>query len=269
MIEISHVTHAFGRRRGVRGGGLTVLEDVTLSIPDGGFVAFLGPSGCGKTSLLRMLDGLLMPSSGTITVDGKRVTGPSADRAIVFQEFNLFPWRAAQRNIEFPLEVQGAGREAYRRKAGETLGLVGLDQFGGFYPHQLSGGMKQRIGIARALSVDPKYLLMDEPFGALDPLIREIMQIELMKLLEDARKTVVFVTHSVDEAVFLADQIVIFSARPGRVIATLDIDIARPRWSADETVKASPEFVAYRKEIWGLLKQEVRQAIREEAVQVN
>lgn len=267
MIEVSHVSHWFGRKRGVEGDGLKVLEDVSLSIPNGKFVALLGPSGCGKTSLLRMLDGLLMPLRGTITVDGARVTGPATDRAIVFQEFNLLPWRSAQRNIEFPLEVQGVKRSDYRQRALEMLKLVGLEQFGGFFPHQLSGGMKQRIGIARALSLDPAYLFMDEPFGALDPLVREVMQVELMKLIETSNKTVIFVTHSVDEAIFLADQIVIFSARPGRVIATIDVDIPRPRWNEDEAVKSSPRFVAYRTEIWHLLKREVHQALREETAQ--
>jgi NitT/TauT family transport system ATP-binding protein len=266
MIEVAHVTHVFGRRHNGARTGLKVLDDVSLTVPDNRFVALLGPSGCGKTSLLRMLDGLLLPTRGRITVDGERVTGPAARRAMVFQEFNLFPWRLAQRQIEFPLEVQGARRDAYRRRAAETLKLVGLDQFAGFFPHQMSGGMKQRVGIARALSLDPSYLFMDEPFGALDPLIREVMQIELLKLIEESHKSVVFVTHSVEEAIFLADQIIIFSARPGRVIATIDIDIPRPRWSRDEAVKSSPRFTAYRTQIWGLLKQEVQQALQQEAV---
>jgi NitT/TauT family transport system ATP-binding protein len=269
MIEVSHVSHWFGNGRGTQGQGLKVLDDITLSIPKGKFIALLGPSGCGKTSLLRMLGGLIKPSRGTISIDGSPVTGPASDRAIVFQEFNLLPWRSAQRNVEFPLEVQGMRRSEYRKRASEMMKLVGLDQFGAFYPHQLSGGMKQRIGIARALSVNPNYLFMDEPFGALDPLVREVMQIELMKLIEASEKTVIFVTHSVDEAIFLADQIIIFSARPGRVIATIDVDIARPRWTADETVKSSPRFVSYRGQIWGLLKHEVHQALQEETAQVG
>jgi peptide/nickel transport system ATP-binding protein len=224
MIEISHVTHAFGRRRGVRGGGLTVLEDVTLSIPDGGFVAFLGPSGCGKTSLLRMLDGLLMPSSGTITVDGKRVTGPSADRAIVFQEFNLFPWRAAQRNIEFPLEVQGAGREAYRRKAGETLGLVGLDQFGGFYPHQLSGGMKQRTVTIISTLLNPRLLVADEPTSALDVSSQKVL-IEMLQDMLDKRimAGVIFITHDLPVLRTVATHIAVMYQ--GRVVEKGPTDI--------------------------------------------
>ncbi|MGE0743647.1 MAG: ABC transporter ATP-binding protein [Rhodospirillales bacterium] len=262
MIEIQNVSHRFERRDGA---GLLVLDDVSLSIGDGKFVSFLGPSGCGKTTLLRICNGLVRPASGQILIDGKPVNGPARDRAMVFQEFNLMPWRTAQRNIELALEFQGKERGRRPAAARDALRLVGLGGFERYFPHQLSGGMKQRVGIARALCTNPDYLFMDEPFGALDPQIREIMQVELLKLLEAEKRSVVFVTHSVDEAIFLSDQIVMFSARPGRILATLDIELPKPRWSTDEEIKASAKFVAYRKEVWHLLKREVQQAMDEES----
>ena len=257
MIEVEHVSHQFG---GVNGTPLLVLDNVSLKIEDGAFVSFLGPSGCGKTTLLRVLDGLVRPGAGEVRIDGEPVVRPKKDRAMVFQEFNLMPWRTALKNIEFGLELQGVPGETRRRRAEETLRLVGLEAFSNYYPHQLSGGMKQRIGLARALATAPSYLFMDEPFGALDPQIRELLQIELLKLLEVDRKTVVFVTHSVEEAILLSDKIVMFSARPGRILTTIDVDLPRPRWRNDEEIKASDRFVRYRQEIWHLLKRELIQA---------
>jgi len=254
VIEVTSVSHAFERENE---GPLHVLDDVSCTIKTGTFVSLLGPSGCGKTTLLRILDGLVRPAVGEVRIDDEVVRRPAASRAMVFQEFNLLPWRTTQKNIEFALEVQGLSRAERRARAAKTLRLVGLDGFANYFPHQLSGGMKQRVGIARALGVAPKYLFMDEPFGALDPQIRELMQIELLKLLEVDRKTVVFVTHSVDEAIFLSDQIIMFSARPGRVITTIDIDLPRPRWSNDEEIKACDQFVKYRQQIWHLLKREL------------
>ncbi len=254
MIEISSVSHAFLREDDEP---LHVLDNVSFDIAGGTFVSFLGPSGCGKTTLLRILDGLIRPLKGSVTIDGNKVVRPVEGRAMVFQEFNLLPWRTTQKNVEFALEAHGVERSERRRRAAETLKMVGLDGFANYFPHQLSGGMKQRVGLARALSVEPSYLFMDEPFGALDPQIRELMQIELLKILELDKKTVVFVTHSVDEAIFLSDYIFVFSARPGQVITTMEIDLPRPRWANDEEVKASERFVKYRQEIWHLLKQQI------------
>jgi len=193
----------------------------------------------------------------------------------VFQEFNLLPWRSARRNVEMPLEVLGVAAARRREISARRLAQVGLEKFAGFYPHQLSGGMKQRVGLARALAIDPSYLFMDEPFGALDPQIREMMQIELMKLWDESRlpdqrgapqrKTVLFVTHSVDEAVFLSDRVIMLGTQPGRVIADLTIDLPRPRWADDEALKRSPAFIAYRNDIWHMLKQELHQSLAVEA----
>jgi len=176
----------------------------------------------------------------------------------VFQEFNLLPWRTTMRNVELGLELQGTPKAERSRIARENLRKVGLGGFEGYFPHQLSGGMKQRVGIARALSVSPDLLLMDEPFGALDPQIRELMQIEMLKLLETEARTVVFVTHSVDESIFLSDRIVIFSARPGRILAIIDVDLPKPRWRDEEKIKISPAFVRYRSHIWHMLKSELQ-----------
>ena len=217
-----------------------------------------GPSGCGKTTLLRIIDGLVRPTSGEIRIDGAEVHKPTMDRAMVFQEFNLLPWRTAIKNIEFALELHDVPSRERTARAEDALRRVGLEKFAKFYPHQLSGGMKQRIGLARALSTNPKYLLMDEPFGALDPLVRELLQIDLLRLLEEQARTIVFVTHSVDEAVFLSDRIVVFRAHPGEILSTIDIDLPKHRWSNDEEIKASPEFVQYRQHIWHLLKEQLR-----------
>ncbi|HEV8019762.1 MAG TPA: ABC transporter ATP-binding protein [Candidatus Lustribacter sp.] len=255
MIEVRNVTHRFesaGR------ASLPVLNDVSLSVADGKFVSLLGPSGCGKTTLLRIIDGLVQPTHGQILIDGTVVNKPGLDRAMVFQEFNLLPWRTAQHNVEFALGLHGVRGAERRDRAIEALQRVGLEEFAGFYPHQLSGGMKQRVGLARALSTNPRYLLMDEPFGALDPLVREFMQIDLLKLLDAERRTIVFVTHSVDEAVFLSDRVIIFRAHPGSILEALDIDLPPRRFENDEAIKASPAFVNYRNTIWHLLKEQLR-----------
>jgi NitT/TauT family transport system ATP-binding protein len=260
MIEIDHVSHGYGRGQG--GARYLALSDIHLTIEEGTFVSFLGPSGCGKTTMLRIANGLVQPTDGAVRIRGELVKGPAADRAMVFQEFNLLPWRTARGNVEMPLEVQGVSKAERWRITQETLAQVGLEKFADFFPHQLSGGMKQRVGLARALSVNPSYLFMDEPFGALDPQIREIMQIELMKLWDSGatRKTVLFVTHSVDEAVFLSDRVIMFGTQPGRVIADLAISLPRPRWRDEEAIKSSFEFVTYRKQIWQLLKQQLAAA---------
>ncbi len=257
MIEVSSVSHGYPGRDGTT--FFRALSDVNLTIESGTFVSFLGPSGCGKTTLLRIINGLVIPTGGEIRIDGKKVTGPAPDRAMVFQEFNLLPWRTTRANVEFPLECQGVPSAERTKTANRALTQVGLDRFGDFFPHQLSGGMKQRVGLARALAVGPSYLFMDEPFGALDPQIREVMQVELMKLWDNDRKTVVFVTHSVDEAVFLSDRIIMFGTSPGRIIADLKIDLPRPRWQDDEAIKTSPQFVQYRNDIWKMLKQQLHQ----------
>jgi NitT/TauT family transport system ATP-binding protein len=195
-----------------------------------------------------------------VRIAGKKVLGPSADRAMVFQEFNLLPWRTARGNVEMPLQIFKIDKRKRAEITARTLAQVGLSRFAEFYPHQLSGGMKQRVGLARALSISPTYLFMDEPFGALDPQIREMMQIELMKMWDNDRKTVIFVTHSVDEAIFLSDRVVVFGTQPGRVIADLKIDLPRPRWSADEAIKSSTQFIESRKTLWHLLKQQLERA---------
>ena len=273
MIEIKDVSHRYAARDG--SGEYWALRGVSLKIESGTFVSLLGPSGCGKTTLLRIANGLIRPSRGEVRIDAKPVTGPSADRAMVFQEFNLLPWRSARRNVEMPLEVLGVAAARRREISVQRIAQVGLEKFAGFYPHQLSGGMKQRVGLARALAIDPSYLFMDEPFGALDPQIREMMQIELMKLWDESRlpdqrgapqrKTVLFVTHSVDEAVFLSDRVIMLGTQPGRVIADLTIDLPRPRWADDEALKRSPAFIAYRNDIWHMLKQELHQSLAVEA----
>jgi ABC-type nitrate/sulfonate/bicarbonate transport system ATPase subunit len=252
MIEVRHVGHAFGRT----GDDRQVLGDVDLAVPDGTFVSIVGPSGCGKTTLLRIIDGLLLPASGRVDIDGRRVGGPSADRALVFQDFQLLPWRDALDNVQFGLEAQGVSRARRKALAAQTLERVGLAEVAHKYPHQLSGGMQQRVGFARALCTSPRYLLMDEPFGSLDLHTRELLQNDLLRWWEEDRRTVLMVTHSVDEAVFLSDRVFVLSAAPCRVEYVLDIHLPRPRWRDDANIRGSSQFLAYRSLLWDKLKQQ-------------
>jgi len=211
------------------GKEMEALHNINLSIEENEFVCFIGPSGCGKTTLLRIIAGLEEPSSGTVTLAGDPIKGPGPERGMVFQEYSLFPWRTVLDNVAFGLELKGVPVAERQAKGRQYLKMVGLERFEARYPHELSGGMKQRVAIARALVNDPLALLMDEPFGALDAQTRNIMQSELLRIWEEKRKTVVFVTHSVDEAIYLADRIVIMSARPGRIKDIIEISLPRPR----------------------------------------
>lgn len=230
-----------------------MFEDFSLVVGNLEFVAIIGPSGCGKSTLLRIINGLDAPDSGTIEIDGKPVTGPGAGRAMVFQGFDLFPWRTTLENVAFGLEMQGVDKRKRTDTARRYIHMVGLTGFEGSYPHQLSGGMQQRVGIARALAVQPSILLMDEPFGALDLQTRDLLQDELLRIWQTDRKTVLFVTHSIEEAIYLADRIIVLSPRPARIERDIGVPFARPR---DEALKTSPAFLEIRREIWGLLKQE-------------
>jgi NitT/TauT family transport system ATP-binding protein len=253
-LEVEGIRKSFVTPAGRR---LTVLEDVTFTADSGEFVAIVGPSGCGKTSLLRIVDGLAPADAGTIRVAGRPVAGPGPDRALVFQTDSLLPWRTVADNIAFGLEIQRRDRAETRRAVDALIKLVGLAGFERYYPHQLSGGMRQRVNLARALAVDPAVLLMDEPFAALDAQTRELMQAELLRVWSERRKTVIFITHQIDEAVYLADRVVVFSARPAVVKATITIKIPRPRALA---AKRQPAMLAYVDEIWRLIEEEVRRA---------
>jgi len=224
-LEIRNLTKTFNTEE----GELKALDNVSIEVKPAEFLCIIGPSGCGKTTLLRMIAGLEHPSSGEIILDGKEVKGPSPDRGMVFQEFSLFPWRTVIKNVTFGLEIQGIGREERYRIAEKYIELVGLKGFENRYPYELSGGMKQRVAIARALATDPAILLMDEPFGSVDAQTRNALQEELLEIWKRTKKTILFVTHSVDEAVYLADRVAVMSARPGSLIKCLDIDIPRPR----------------------------------------
>ena len=224
-LELRNVTKTFNTEE----GKMEALEDINLEVKPNEFLCIIGPSGCGKTTLLRLVAGLDHPNSGEIILDGKEVKGPSPDRGMVFQEFSLFPWRTVLRNVEFGLEIRGMKDKERREIAEKYIELVGLRGFENCYSYELSGGMKQRVAIARALVTDPAILLMDEPFGSVDAQTRNILQEELLEIWKRTKKTVLFVTHSVDEAVYLADRVAVMSARPGCLVKCLDIDIPRPR----------------------------------------
>ncbi len=237
---------------------IEVLRDVSLTVADGEFVSIVGASGCGKTTLLRLLDGLIPPTSGTMLLDGKTIVGPGFGRALVFQQDRLLPWRNVISNIVFGPEIQRRTGLAERERAQRYVSLVGLSGFEKHYPHELSGGMRQRVNLARALNAEPEILLLDEPFASLDAQTREIMQAELLRITSETDKTAVFVTHQIDEAVYLSDRVLVFTARPGRLKEEVRIDLPRPRQLA---VKRTPEFVAYSDHIWRLIEQEVREGI--------
>jgi NitT/TauT family transport system ATP-binding protein len=230
VVEIAGVSKVF-QGRGQGAGRVEALLDIDLSISSGEFVSLIGPSGCGKSTLLRLIGDLTSPTSGAITVNGKPAARARRDRdyGMVFQAPVLFDWRTVQGNVELPLEISGAPKAQRTERALEHLRLVELSDFAGHYPWQLSGGMQQRVAIARALAVDPAILLMDEPFGALDEMTRERMNSEVLRIWEQTGTTVVFVTHSIPEAVFLSSRVVVMSARPGRITNVIDVDLPRPR----------------------------------------
>ncbi|MDR0438944.1 MAG: ABC transporter ATP-binding protein [Methanocalculaceae archaeon] len=238
-VRVEHATKKFSTRK----GEIVALEDVNLEIHEGQFVCLLGPSGCGKTTLHRMIGGLDIPTSGTIMIDGKVVDGPSPKMTMVFQEYSLYPWRTVAENVGLGLEMNDIPAKERLTEVMRELKLVGLDNFADSYPYELSGGMRQRAAVARALVTDPAIMLMDEPFGALDAQTRNKMQRELLSIWQETMKTILFVTHSVDEAVYLADKIVILTPRPGTVHEIYEIDLPRPR---DRT---SVEFAHIRKSL--------------------
>jgi ABC-type nitrate/sulfonate/bicarbonate transport system ATPase subunit len=244
MLEVRRLSKIFFEQNDPRKPGLVALYNISLAIRKNEFVSLLGPSGCGKTTLIRIIAGLLTADRGEVLVNSQVVNSPGRDRCMVFQQFGLLPWRTVVSNVEFGLEIDGVPREERRALADKYLELVGLKGFENYYPHQISGGMQQRVGIARALSKKPEILLMDEPFGAVDAQTREQLQEELLKIWAQTETTVVFVTHSIDEAIYLSDRVVVMQARPGRIKEEVTVDLPRPRWEGD--IKADPRFAQLR-----------------------
>ncbi|MFF7333853.1 ABC transporter ATP-binding protein [Streptomyces sp. NPDC090306] len=242
-ISFREVTKTFP----LGGSELTALDTVSLDIADEEFVTVVGPSGCGKSTLLNLAAGLTRPSGGEVLVDGAPVTGPGPERGVIFQQYALFPWLTVRGNVEFGLRLAHVPRAERRARAEEAIGLVGLGDFADVLPKALSGGMKQRCAIARAYAADPHVLLMDEPFGALDALTRVQLQDQLLATWSERRRTVLFITHDVDEAVYLGNRVVVMAARPGRVDRVVEVDLPRPR---TEEVRLSPEFARIRNEVW-------------------
>ena len=235
---------------------LTALKDINLTIYKGEFVCLLGPSGCGKTTFINAISGLVPPWEGSIEVDGRPVTGPGPDRGMVFQDYALMPWRTVESNVRMPFEFQDLklSKAQIDERVARYLELVELTGFEKSFPYELSGGMKQRVGIARALATEPKILLADEPFAAIDAMTREAMQSELERFVTKTRQTVVFITHSIDEAITLGDRIVVISRRPGLIKEVIDVNLPRPRF--DQELKSLPEYAEIREHIWRLVKDE-------------
>ncbi|MFG2500606.1 ABC transporter ATP-binding protein [Streptomyces sp. NPDC048441] len=231
----------------LKGAAFTALDGVSLDIADQEFVTVVGPSGCGKSTLLSMAAGLQEPDSGSVLVDGTPVSGPGPDRGVIFQQYALFPWLTVRQNVEFGLKLASVPAAERRRRTGQAIALVGLSDFADALPKTLSGGMKQRCAIARAYAVDPQVLLMDEPFGALDALTRVQLQDQLLETWSQEKRTVLFITHDVDEAVYLASRVVVMAARPGRIHRVIDVELPYPR---TEEIRLSPEFRHIRNEVW-------------------
>ncbi|HEY2921735.1 MAG TPA: ABC transporter ATP-binding protein [Candidatus Binatia bacterium] len=249
MIRVRALSKEFGMRD--NGDGVLALSDIDFEVHDNEFVTIIGPSGCGKTTLLRIIAGLIPYDQGEVAIDGRAITGPGPERAVVFQNFALMPWADVLANITFGLEVRGTPPGECRDKAKELIKLVGLEGFEKRLPKELSGGMQQRVGLARALAVNPQILLMDEPFGALDEQTRRLLQEQLLRLWEGQRKTVVFVTHSMDEAVMLGDRVMLMTPRPGRVKEMIDVPLQRPR---SPQVEKSGAFVEIKEYLWENLR---------------
>jgi NitT/TauT family transport system ATP-binding protein len=251
QLELDRLSLSYEQRN----GSFLALAEMNLAIADGEFVTIVGPSGCGKSTLLMLVAALLQPSKGKVRLNGAEVTSPGSDRALVFQDFALLPWRTVLANVELGLELKGVPAAERREIAQRHIAMVGLRAFEHHYPHQLSGGMRQRVGIARALSVQPEVLLMDEPFGALDAQIRQVMGSELLRIWERDRKTILFVTHDIDEAIYLADRVIVMSASPGRLVEDIEVTLPRPR---PLDIRNSLPFLEYRRRIWNLLEEQVR-----------
>jgi len=250
-LEASGVRKLYARN----GQSLQVLDVERFSAREGEFITVIGPSGCGKSTFLHIVGGFIKAEAGSIRVYGREVRGPGPDRGMLFQEFSLFPWKTVAGNISWGLEVQGLSKAAIEETVGQYLDITGLRDFRNHYPAELSGGMKQRVALARVLAYDPKVLLMDEPFGALDAQTRESMQEELTRLWERTGKTIVFVTHDIEEAVYLGDRVVVLTARPGRIREEVKIDLPRPRGLE---IKKSAQCHEYRNYIWDLIRSESR-----------
>ena len=251
-LEIQHLTKRYWLEREDR--EVLALSDVTFSVADGEFLAIVGPSGCGKTSMLNIVAGLLPHEEGSVAIDGKRVNGPGIDRAVVFQHASLLPWRTIAGNVRYGMEMQRRFDEStMKERAHYFVRLVGLTGFERHYPSELSGGMQQRVNLARALAADPAVLLMDEPFAALDAQTREFMQAELLKIWSQDKKTVLFITHQINEAVYLADRVAVMSARPGRLKGIFKIPFGRPRTLS---LKRDPQFLEIEDSIWQLIEEE-------------
>jgi NitT/TauT family transport system ATP-binding protein len=248
-LSVSHLNKSFGK--------LEALRNINLDVQRGEFICVVGPSGCGKTTFLRIVAGLERATAGVVVLDGRAVKEPGTDRGFVFQNDSLLPWRTVLANAIIGREVAGSLGPDDRKRTMELLKLVGLEGFESYYPRQLSGGMRQRVNLARALAIDPEILLMDEPFAALDAQTREIMQTELLRIWQRGQKTVLFVTHQIDEAVFLADRVLVFARRPGRLQEEVKIPLPRPR---DLEIKRTPEFVALVDRIWRMIEHDVRAA---------
>ncbi|WP_079914888.1 ABC transporter ATP-binding protein [Paenibacillus sp. 32352] len=248
-IEISQLSKVYKGRT----GDVTALQNTDLTIGQNEFVCVVGPSGCGKTTLLNIIAGLEDATSGSVKVDGVEVKGPGKERGVVFQQYALFPWKTVLKNVEFGLKLRGLNKQERRETAEKYLEIVGLKDFAHAYPKELSGGMKQRVAIARAYAVQPEVLLMDEPFGALDAQTRAQLQEELLKTWQTEKKTCFFITHDVEEAVILAQKVIIMSARPGRIKEIIDVDIPYPR---DQATKLDERFVQIKNEIWSKVYRE-------------
>ncbi|WP_375396650.1 ABC transporter ATP-binding protein [uncultured Sphingomonas sp.] len=254
-LAVRGVTKTF-RLRGAPGGGqqfLNVLRGVSFDIRQGEIVSIIGESGCGKTTLLRIVQGLVRLDTGAIEVDGVPVKKPGRDRGFVFQQAGLLPWRTARQNIEFGLELQGVSKAERTQRASELLQLVGLHHAADQLPHQLSGGMQQRVGLARAMAINPEILLMDEPFSALDAQTREVLQAELLRIQAETNKTTLFVTHDLDEAIYLSNRVIVLAAKPGRVKRIVDIPFTHPRPELPE-LRGDTRFQSIRAEMWDLIR---------------
>lgn len=255
-IEVQDLSKSFALPHG-GGAGIPILKDFNLTIQKGEFLSIIGPSGCGKSTFLNILAGLEDADGGTITIDGKPFQKKAFDRGMVFQGYALLPWRTILENLEIGLEIRHVPKKERQETAKRYLELVGLSHFADHYPSQLSGGMRQRVAIARVLAYEPKILLMDEPFAALDAQTREILQLELLRIWEKDRKTIIFITHSIDEAILLSDRIALMTSHPGYIKEIISVDLPRPR---DETVRETLAFGKLRHYIWNALKSEVERS---------